>query len=443
MGRRLTTWVLLRSFLLWLSFLLSLPLFLPLAIGDTSGEATGPVAPVVPLQVVVEPVVAEEGAGNAETKVAELVERTIDLALASSAYSDPPMPAAERDARQAALDADIRALDTAAIPSYLEGLRLGGARSRVVRIARGALLTEDFGHGLDAARWPSAFPKIDGVTVEVTEGELRIHGQPEFAPGRVGAPYTGIVSEVFTDRSVVLRVRVRVAALEAAPSRAAAIAHLCGSVPDYFVECLLGRHDGEGPDWALSGHGGDESGPPPARLPADPPDSWYEVELLYHPLVGLATARVRTEGRWAPFPAPARAYLSSTKVELKAILDPGTGAIDFRFDDCRLFPDPAERPITLQLVSSLFSGHPVSEATVAVQYVVSGAPHAITVVSDENGRCEVFLPREADFPARLLLRVQAAGQLASELAIDPKSDLDGAYPGDVWMVCPGFPFLAR
>lgn len=376
-----------------------------------------------------------------ESTLAKLVDQSIELALAAAPYAERPLPQSERRARQAALDAQIRNLGEADRATYVEQLRLGSARPRVFRVASGALLLEDFESGLNPARWPSAFPEIDGVQVEVVNGILRIHGAPTFAEERVGAPFTGIVSKVFPDRSVVLRARVRVADLDAA-STAAATVHLCGSVPDYFVECMLGFHDGVGPGWFFSGHGSDAD-PAPAQLAPDALEDWSEVDVFHNTDLGVSTARVRGDDRWRPFPETARAYLSSTKVELKARVDPGAGVIDFQFDDCRLYPSPADHPITLQLVSSLLGGHPVTEAEVEVRYRVSGSAHAMTVRSDESGRCEVYLPREADFPARLTFRVQSTGQLPSTLEIETERSLDGAYPGDVWAICPGFLSLAK
>lgn len=365
-----------------------------------------------------------------------LVEEAVRLSLGGAAFAENPPPLEEQRAAEARVGAEVSALPPAARVEFARRLAERAAAPRALRIASGVIFHDDFEDGIDREVWVSEFPPMAGVRIDVVDGELRIAGHPE-PVDRVAPPFVGLVSRIPATRDVVLRARVRAAGLALAPGLVAADVHLCGSIPDHFVEVMLGQRAEHGPTWFLESHTGRGVTTEEVRLDAPAPDAWREVELLHEPEQRVVTARLRAGDRWFPVGEPVSVHLSTTKVELKARVDPGAGRFDFRFDDMRLYRNPATTPVTLQFISSLFDGVEVAGVECEAQFQVGGSPWVRSVTSDADGRAELFLPREAEFPARLSFKLRMPGQPPVELAIEAPGPLDGAYPGDVWVLCPG------
>jgi len=378
----------------------------------------------------------------------------------------PALEAADRAVLDTVRAGGPAALDPAADLRYRFWKMYGNLSSRLVKVHDGALIADAFDRARladppapapDEPTLPASAARTSpwriwnpdpGLRVELEAGALRIAG---VAGPEAGHPnFNGIVSERFGETDLVLVAEVELAPLAlgsastaARPAEAdaeagedvaaAAIAHLCGTEPDWFRELAWRAGAGGLAGWHHDVRGWrDPRGLDPRAGDGGPLRFTLRVEHAAADESGGAWIRPHPAGAappgdWLPVGGRPRIPLSSLAVELKVnATDPGLW-VDTRFDDVRLYPRPETHPVRL-----LLCGPPSRRADVGVELRLDDEETAVAEGrTDELGRVRLDLPADRAYPAAARVRF-LFDDAAIELEI-PAADVHGLYPGDSWV----------
>lgn len=307
----------------------------------------------------------------------------------------------------------------------------------LVKLADGALLADDFsGSALDLHRW-GIWQQDPGLSVHLEGGELAIRGVPD-SLRQIGPAFVGAVSRTFAERDVVLRVRMRCAApLAGSRGKCRGIVHLCGTVPDFYSDVGYGYRPDEPLGWWVE-HRGDWRA---QRFRVDATgreaDEWHEVRIRSDAAARTLRSDLGCGAGWVTAADALPLALSSSKVELKVESGALDGAVDFRFDDCRLYAEPRSRAVEFQVNRRPGDGEPLGDVRLVLEILGQGDLPAAEGISDASGRAQLALPEEVDCPAQFRLRAYRADRLLWDTESAPALGTFGLYPGDVWVLLLG------
>ncbi len=300
----------------------------------------------------------------------------------------------------------------------------------------GAILMEDFaGPEIDTSVWRE-WVQDAALNLEQRAGTFAISGTsgkpvyPEF----VGFRFTGLVSQKRHSRDAVLITRMRVPrGISNVPGMERYIVHLCGSVPDYFLEVVYGKDEEGRRGWfqyRLSHEGFFFDSAP--VLEGECAEEFREIKIEYSHVANSAQGFLLTSAGWEPVGDPVKLFMSSMKVELKVNCPTDSVPILAEFKDCRLYPRPSTAPvefIAFRLPAPLYLC-----PDLRIRLLEYGSRKLIgETVTDRWATGRIELPDTLTFPLACWIEVLQGEKKLGEQAVRT-SGVDGLYPGDLWAV---------
>lgn len=310
---------------------------------------------------------------------------------------------------------------------------------RIVQHCCGALLRDDFAREWQNY-WREVWVQDTALKVYCKDGRLRISGISG-KPVPVCADhhefrFTGLVSRNFVQRDVVLACQMQVLApLPQRPVRARYLVHLCGAMPDYFVDQGISHEPDDRRGWFFApiadGYPFSHDHQVPfVSVDELAPDKEHLLVIEHRADNHQTLGWVIDAGVRRPL-GEARIFMSATQIELKVDVPYDGVQVDVAYDNVRLYPRPEIALARFVLLKPPFPYFPF--------------PNAVLVVSDTNGKViarmqtDAFgeaacaLPSERVYPIGVTVSVETEGKQMGVATIQA-SDIDGLYPGDVWVI---------
>ena len=297
----------------------------------------------------------------------------------------------------------------------------------------GAILAEDFSRpSFDTKLWRE-WVQDSALKLEQKPGTFIISGtsgKPVY-PQFVGFRFTGLVSQKHRSRDAVLVARMRVPkGISAVPGMERYIVHLCGSVPDYFLEVVYGKDERGRRGWfqyRLSHEGFFFDSEP--VLAAETADEFRDIKIEYSHTDKSARGFLLTSSGWEPVGDPVELFMSSMKVELKVNCPTDNVPVHAEFKDCRLYPRPSTAPvefITYKLPAPLYlcPGAHIRLLESRTRELIGEA------VTDTWATGRIALPDNLTYPLSCRVEVLEADRKAAEQEI-VADGVSGLYPGDL------------
>ena len=301
----------------------------------------------------------------------------------------------------------------------------------------GAILTEDFGGArLDTALWRE-WIQDRALKLDQQAGVFAIAGTPgdPVFPEYVGFRFTGVVSKKHLSRDAVLVVRMRVpTGISAVPGTERYIVHLCGSVPDYFLEIVYGKDDRGRHGWFqywLS-HEGFFFDTAPVLL-TETAQEFREIKIEYSHNDRRARGFLRTSAGWQPVGEPIELFMSSLKVELKINCPINGAPIRAEFKDCRLYQRPSSAPV--EFIAYRWPAPLFLCPGVRIRLVEPGSGKLIgeSTTDAKWATGKISLPDDLTYPLACRVEAFRGDEKISEGEIRA-TGVEGLYPGDLWAV---------
>jgi hypothetical protein len=311
----------------------------------------------------------------------------------------------------------------------------------------GALVADSFdGPALDTQMWhrPDWLWKNDtNLSVRVENGYLRISGVSR--PIGRHHQYTGVLSTYFRETDVVLSARMRVATSFDKPGRIRHQVHLCtGDWPDFFTEINFGKIERGPPRW-LSGYldkiweysGYDKYIDPTVPATGKEATDWHQVLIVHDGTTHATQNYLIQAGAWKPVGPPHQIKMNHSHVELKVDVAVPDVRVEMDFDDVRLYPGPARRPVTIVVDSRLNErrnrpANPIDN--LKVRLIENDSKQILGEgVTDEGGQAQVTLKSDFIYPVAARIEIRSDDQVLVTSTISHKG-ARGLYPADVWVV---------
>jgi len=301
----------------------------------------------------------------------------------------------------------------------------------------GAILTEKFsGKRLNTALWRE-WIQDRALKLEQRRGTFSIFGttgDPVF-PQFKGFRFTGLVSKKHLSRDAVLVARMRVpTGISVVPGTERYIVHLCGSVPDYFLEIVYGKDERGRRGWFqywLS-HRGFFFDTAPV-FPKETADKFRDIKIEYSHADKSARGFLLTSSGWQPVGEPVELSMSSMKVELKVNCPINGATIHAVFKDCRLYPRPSSAPV--EFIAYRWPAPLYLCPNIRIRLLESGSGRIIgeTVTDSKWATGKISLPDDLMYPLSCRVEAFRGTEKVSEGEIKAKG-VEGLYPGDLWSI---------
>jgi hypothetical protein len=295
----------------------------------------------------------------------------------------------------------------------------------VTRASSGALFVDDFDNEwIDHPKWNVSF-NDPGINMVETEGVLRIFGTT--ADTLSGNPHMGLLSRYTTYENppnAVALADLRLPVL-GTPSPDGWLdfwgVHLCNWAPDRnTTTAFTWRSDAWG--WWLRVRDEVDISYSTPYVPAygDESSEFHTCQVEHRD--DVSTGSVWNGAAWDTLGAPvANVELVNKRLELKSVVYPRNFTYRAEWDNARLFEHPADAPLRFVVPSANWTVEVFHEGT-----HVDSASAAIDTAF-------VHLDLRAPIPYEIEVRVHDGGTILGSTMI-PVSGVDGAYPGDVWVV---------
>lgn len=321
---------------------------------------------------------------------------------------------------------------------------VSGVISSLVCVARGALLTDDFGSGdMDFQTW-RLMPFINREWVSLKDGALSIAGRLQRPQKNIlfgnfpgGPAHLGVVSRRFPTADVVAVMRMQAVWLPVSQGGEwNSMLHVCSAIPDHFSEVRFGSLREGGYGWSFFSK--DEQTTFSGAIPAfgDEATRFYTVKVERDGPSRVMTGYVEGTKGWVKLGEARDTHLFSARVEIKTAGNTDGVDLDTRFDDIRLYPHPDRNPMRFVVTSSFPRfAYPVSgaESLGLKLYRADG----ITLIGEgkraADSAFEVPLSRELTFPIGAVIKLFRDGGEVGSARITA-TGVEGLYPGDVWAV---------
>jgi hypothetical protein len=307
----------------------------------------------------------------------------------------------------------------------------------IMKLVDGALLAEDFDAAfIDLHAW-QIMTQDDSIQVSTTDGVLAVRGKVSGGI-TLGPGFAGAVSRTFEERDVELIARVSMAV--APPTVGAgdflAFVHLCGTQPDWFTHVEFGRRSTGQVGWAVARRHLEAQ----AHItPVDGPlgiAKWNTVKIRHDSAGERTNVWITNEAGTRQVLKDEPCLMTTTKVELKTLVTIPGAEVDVVFDDCRLYRTPESAPLRLLVLDIPGEGVPQEGVRVVVR-VADSLASPVAAVTNAEGRVQLALPSDVDYPARIRVEAWVAGKKVFQQSTPDVVGVRGVYPGDTWLATIG------
>jgi len=310
---------------------------------------------------------------------------------------------------------------------------------RITQHGTGALLRDDFNANRWGPEW-KLWVQDEALKVYCKDGELRVSGVSA-KPVPVCADhhefrFVGLVSKNFVQRDVVLACKMRVlTTLPKGNTRVRYLVHLCGAVPDYFVDAGL-SHEPDGRDgWLFEpiadgypfSH--DHKGPR-LSIKEIAPYTEHVIAIEHNAASKLTRGFIVNGDLWQSI-GEHKLFLSTTQAELKVDVPYDGVRVDVAYDDARLYPRPGTAPVRFVLLKPPFPFFPFPQAT--VRFLDDKGNEIGKAQTNADGEVAINLPAKRLYPIGGKVEVTVKGKVIGVATIKAHG-VDGLYPGDVWTI---------